>query len=125
MNIRFILPFALATAVAVTSPATAAEPQSGTAGSRAASAFFGEGSVLIASGTAELLSTGGDLLVTSVETTAHGVQLVLEPVIDGVSATAEVSAAVTVEISHAAWETATSAARAAGRGVEGFGRCRR
>lgn len=111
---------ALITALAMTGatlPAFGEPAASSTAGSRAASELIGEGSLLVVSGTAELLATGGELVLDSVTTTARGVQLVLRPVGHAVSATAEVSAAVTVELSHTAWSAAGHGVQASGRAV--------
>jgi hypothetical protein len=68
--------------------------------------------VLVASGAAELLSTGAELAVVAVRKTARGVELVLRPVGAAVSTATELSATVTVEVSAAAWEAAVQAARA-------------
>lgn len=98
-----------------------ARPQS-LAGSRAASEMIAEGSVLVASGTAELLSTGAELAVVSARKSGRGIELVLRPVAGAASAAAELSATVTVEVSAAAWEAAVEAASASGRAMEASGR---
>lgn len=112
---RAVLLTGLATMAAV--PSFAEPGTSSTTGSRAASELIGEGSLLVVSGTAELLSTGGQLVIDSVTTTARGVRLVLRPVGHSMSAAAEFSAAVTVELSHAAWGAASHGVIASGRVV--------
>jgi len=119
----------LAVALGLVAAPALPRPQSLT-GSRAASERIAEGSVLIASGAAELLSTGGELAVVSVRKTGRGVELVLRPVESAFSGaaelsaavTAELSATVTVEVASAAWEAAVEAARTSGRAIEDSGR---
>ena len=111
----------LAVALGLVAAPALPRPQSLT-GSRAASERIAEGSVLIASGAAELLSTGGELAVVSVRKTGRGVELVLRPVESAFSGAAELSATVTVEVASAAWEAAVEAARTSGRAIEDSGR---
>ncbi|HVS13242.1 MAG TPA: hypothetical protein VMV46_04925 [Thermoanaerobaculia bacterium] len=88
------------------------------AASRAASELIGEGSVLVGAGAAEILSGGVELSVVGIRASARGVELALRPVARAASQGAEVSTAVTVELSQAAWEAAQDAARAAGVSLE-------
>lgn len=104
-------------AVAVPLAASPAGAQS-QVGSRTASSLLSGGSALVVAGSTEILSGGGELVITSVEASAHGVRLVLRPVANAASQAGELAAYVTVEISQAAWEAATSAARAGARGLE-------
>lgn len=101
--------------VALSASPAAAQSQ---VGSQTASSLLGGGSALVVAGSTEVLSGGGELVIASVETTAHGVRLVLRPVANAASQAGELAAYVTVEISQAAWEAAASAARAGGRGLE-------
>lgn len=109
------LALAVAAMVAVVDPGFA-RAQSRT-GSQAASELIAEGSVLVASGSAELLSAGGELVVVAVRRSAHGVELVLRPVGGALSEAAATSATVTVELSATAWEAAVEAGKASGRAV--------
>ena len=88
--------------------------QDSRAGSQTASALFASGSELVAAGSTEILEGGAELVVTSAEATAAGFRFVVEPVANATSAAAATSKAVTIEISQAAWEQATSALEASG-----------
>ena len=101
-------------AILVASPASAQSR----GGSRTGSALLGGGSELVVAGSVEMLHGGAELVVTSVETTAEGVRLVLSPVAHAASQSLEVSAEVVVEVSLEAWEAALSARRAAASGLE-------
>ena len=88
--------------------------QDSRAGSEAASRLLDNGSHLVAAGSTEILQGGAELVVTSAKATAKGLSFVVEPVANATSAAAETSAAVTIEISQAAWEQAVSALEASG-----------